>query len=396
MNRSGNVPLSSPFQQAVPTFWNQLDPSQQQEFVARSILHTFLSGQTLMYEGEAGRHVIVISSGLAQVFTGRGVQQQVIAERGPGELIGELAALHIGRSATVVALGTVEGLVMQTQDFMAFLDGYPYLLDVIKQQIYGRFDGGRPADEPYPIRGAGEHSLPTLNPRPPGLARAGTAVAESLVPAVTFHGENCTVAQTDIVSFSDPLRSNEDRLIMRESLREMTQLALIKLNGICHCEDRGDGMVVVAPASVPTIDVLRAFHEVLPAALKRHNRKFGPSARMQLRLACDVGPVVSDAMGVQGETIIRTARMLEAHALKKAIAREQANLGIVVSPFVYDIAIDEPGGPIDSDGFAKIQVNVKRTHLQAWMKVFDPAPPLAPACLADPASWVATAPPRVQ
>ena len=70
-------------------------------------------------------------------------------------------------------------------------------------------------------------------------------------------------------------------------------------------------------------------------------------------MSSDVGPVTSDDLGVQGEVIIRAARLLEAAALRKAMVRDRANLGVVVSPFVFDTAIGQPGGPIDSAGFCQ-------------------------------------------
>jgi hypothetical protein len=89
-----------------------------------------------------------------------------------------------------------------------------------------------------------------------------------------------------------------------------------------------------------------------------------------------VGPVTSDDLGVQGEAIIRTARMLEAGVLKAAIARDHANLGIVVSEFVYNTAIAQPGGLIDPDGYHQIRVRVKETRQLAWMKIIGSGTPL--------------------
>lgn len=79
-----------------------------------------------------------------------------------------------------------------------------------------------------------------------------------------------------------------------------------------------------------------------------------------------------------------------------AIARNRANLGIVVSAFVYDTAIRHPGGPIDPAGYLKIHVHVKETSRQAWMKIIDPAAPLTAVCLASQHRLTATAPPRTQ
>ena len=63
----------------------------------------------------------------------------MIAERGPGQLIGERAALQVSvRSATVVALETVEGLVMRTADFADSSAPTRACSDIVEGQVYER------------------------------------------------------------------------------------------------------------------------------------------------------------------------------------------------------------------------------------------------------------------
>ncbi len=63
----------------------------------------------------------------------------MVAHRGPGDLIGEGAALQGNvRSATVVAVGAVRALVMRTQDFAAFIGAYPEVSAIIEQLIKER------------------------------------------------------------------------------------------------------------------------------------------------------------------------------------------------------------------------------------------------------------------
>ena len=58
-------------------------------------------------------------------------QQRTIAERGPGQLVGERGAFQVNvRSATVVALQTVQTLVMKTEDFAAFVSAHPGVLGI--------------------------------------------------------------------------------------------------------------------------------------------------------------------------------------------------------------------------------------------------------------------------
>jgi len=89
--------------------------------------------------------VAVILSGLTQIRVCEHGVERVVAERGPGQLIGERAALEVNvRSATVVALQTVVALVMRTSDFAAFISTNPAVLKIVEEQIYLRLREGRP------------------------------------------------------------------------------------------------------------------------------------------------------------------------------------------------------------------------------------------------------------
>jgi CRP-like cAMP-binding protein len=63
----------------------------------------------------------------------------VLAERGPGQLVGERGALQVSvRSASVIALETVQALVVRTADFAAFISAHPAVLDAVERQLYDR------------------------------------------------------------------------------------------------------------------------------------------------------------------------------------------------------------------------------------------------------------------
>lgn len=104
-------------------------------------------------------------------------------------------------------------------------------------------------------------------------------------------------------------------------------------------EDRGDGLLIVVPPSIPTAQALQYLLIALPIALKRHNSTYAAGVRVQLRVALDVGPVTSDPLGVSGQVIINAARLLEAPALKSAAAVSRASPGIIVSDFIYQSAV---------------------------------------------------------
>ncbi|MFP5353352.1 MAG: Crp/Fnr family transcriptional regulator [Actinomycetota bacterium] len=84
-------------------------------------------GTTLMNEGDRSDRMVVIVAGLAKVsyFTAEG-QEVLLAVRGPGDLLGELAALD-GEpfSATVTALEDVDALIMTVDEFRTVLREQP-------------------------------------------------------------------------------------------------------------------------------------------------------------------------------------------------------------------------------------------------------------------------------
>ena len=289
----------------------------------------------------------------------------VIAERGPGQLVGERAILQVNvRSATVVALEMVRALVMKTADFALFVSTHPAVLNVVEGQIYKRLTESPVRYEishvPFAQDGFVDH---LMNPRSGALATGHPP---------PLHGENCTIIFTDVVAFGSPERSDEHRRIIRQEILKMTAASLRPIWSQCSYEDRGDGLLIVVRPAIPTAQVLEYLLVALPIALKRHNSIYGTGARIQLRVALDVGPVTSDDLGVSGQVIINAARLLEAPDLKDSVAANHANLGIVVSDFIYQSVIRHADVLSDPGAFTEIDVIVKEATLRGWTQMVDP------------------------
>ena len=94
-------------------FLYSLRDDQQHAFKAIASSQQFDAGERLMREGEHGDHVAVIISGLTEVRVRENGADRIVAQRGPGQLIGERAALKVSRrSATVVAVVPVRALLV--------------------------------------------------------------------------------------------------------------------------------------------------------------------------------------------------------------------------------------------------------------------------------------------
>jgi hypothetical protein len=308
----------------------------------------------------------VILSGRTRICIEGNGTERVLAERGPGQLVGERGALQISvRSASVIALETVQALVVRTRDFAAFISAHPRVLAIVEGQVYDRLTqdpAGYVPDSPDYLRRilAGEKTAARW---PGSLLYSGhRAGSQPLV------GENCTVILSDVVGFGARTRTDEDRRVIRDALFSMTHTALQDLPDVWSWDDRGDGLLTVVPPSVPTAKVIAHLHKELPAALEEHNRAHGDSAQIQLRVAISVGPVATDRMGVTGEAIIVTARLVEAQLFKEAMNDPQVSLGVIVSTFIYESVIRHDLG---LTGYSQINVDVKETSVSAWVKLFE-------------------------
>jgi class 3 adenylate cyclase len=316
------------------TFWGVLTLTEQRAFAAVAHRRSYRRGSLLMREGDRLDHVFVILSGRTKIYVRENGTELTLAERGPGELVGERAALELSvRSATVVALEPVEALAVSAEDFQAFLQTHVDIQSIVDGQNYGRLSDGQP-------------------------------VGRSLL-----NGQNCTIVNTDVVGFSQPIRNDDHRRLVRQANLNMTMAAIDGIFDSCSMEDRGDGLLMVVRPDIPTQQVVECLLNALPSALRKHNDMYSSAVQIQLRIAIDVGPVVSDAAGISGQAIIRTARLLDAAELKGAMAETGANLGIIASAFVYETAIRQTNGPVDPAHYIQVEVNVKESSIPAWMQL---------------------------
>lgn len=80
------------------------------------------AGQVLMRQGDRGSEMFVLASGRVRVER----DGQVLAERGPGDVIGEIALLSEGpRTATVTTVDPARLLVVAHREFHALMDEMP-------------------------------------------------------------------------------------------------------------------------------------------------------------------------------------------------------------------------------------------------------------------------------
>ena len=341
-------------------FLDSLAPAERQAFTSVAVEESFPQGSQLMAEGEQASHVMVILRGWIRISVFDHGQERVVAERGPGQLVGERGALSPNvRSATVTALDDVGALVMRAEDFASFISSHQRVLEVVEHQIYNRL-----TEDPDGY--VQEDWLGTVS------SRASQAVSQALFARMRprpLAGENCTVLLTDVAGFGAPYRTDLHRQIIRREHLQIVQRTLGAIWDACTWQDRGDGLLIVAPPHMTTAKIMNCINRELPDRLRVHNATYARAACFHLRLAANVGPVTGDPLGFSGESIIRASRMVEAPVLKQAMERTSAVLGIMVSPFVYETAIEGTGDVLVAGEYEQVEVRNKELVAPAWMRL---------------------------
>lgn len=119
--------MSDPVAPGVASFHDGLRPDELAGLRQRGTVQRFRRGAVLFQEGDQADRVLVIEHGRVKIVSvtldGREV---VLAIRGPGDLLGELAAVDgQPRSAAAVAMEDMEALVVPAARFAAFLEEHP-------------------------------------------------------------------------------------------------------------------------------------------------------------------------------------------------------------------------------------------------------------------------------
>ncbi|MFE0255397.1 Crp/Fnr family transcriptional regulator [Streptomyces sp. NPDC059010] len=128
-------------------FAHTLTPQEHESVMALGNRKSYPADAHLLTEGDRSSHVVIIIRGwvTVSVATDRGATRLILGLRGPGELLGEMAALDPHpRSATVRALGPIEAQVISGDAFRRFLALHPRVSGLVIRQLTSRL---RSADQ---------------------------------------------------------------------------------------------------------------------------------------------------------------------------------------------------------------------------------------------------------
>lgn len=117
-------------------FLSSLRPADIAQLDALGTMRTFARGQALFHEQQIADYVLVVRRGRVKVTAVRRGREIVLAFRGPGDLLGDIAALDDQpRSATIYAVEPVEVVEIGAPAFRAFLESRPPVALALVQML---------------------------------------------------------------------------------------------------------------------------------------------------------------------------------------------------------------------------------------------------------------------
>jgi hypothetical protein len=128
------------------------------------------------------------------------------------------------------------------------------------------------------------------------------------------------------------------------------------------------------PPGISPKGTINPFPERLRALVRRHNHVARPAAGLQLLVAVHIGMVVHDGNGFVGSDVNLLFRMLDARALRRALAASDAELAMIVSGYMYRNLVCRYPSLVSPDAFQEVRFQVKRTRAQAWTYLPAPVP----------------------
>jgi DNA-binding CsgD family transcriptional regulator len=172
----------------------------------------------------------------------------------------------------------------------------------------------------------------------------------------------------DVTSFG--ARTDAHQHFLRESLYRVLTNAFDR-SGIpqdgSHWEDHGDGVLVLLPPALPASLLLDALVLELSAAIRRHNQIVTDAVRLRLRMAVHAGYVHWNRDGFTGLAFVKLFRLLDSSALRKAVQQTSADLGVIISDYLYDEVVRHGLSMLDPAAFRHVQVRVKETDTRGWV-----------------------------
>ena len=176
-----------------------------------------------------------------------------------------------------------------------------------------------------------------------------------------------SIVVVDVEGFGDQRRTDAHQVAVRDglyrTLREAFGQAGISWDDCGH-EDRGDGVFVLVPAEVPKGLLAESLPPALVTALRAHNATHPGAEQIRLRMALHAGEVRYDEHGVTAASVNLAFRLLEAGALKAALAASPGVLAVIASSWFFEEVVRHSRA---TPAYYLVEVAVKETMTTGWV-----------------------------
>lgn len=207
--------------------------------------------------------------------------------------------------------------------------------------------------------------------------RSRTNTGQETVDVLHPEFRRCAVHRSivvvDVEGFTDERRADWHQVTVRDALHQAVQNAFNHA-GIpwadCDHEDRGDGVFVLVPADVPKELLAESLPIALVAELERHNGTHEAPEQIRLRMAIHAGEVRYDSHGATATAINLVFRLVDAPALKAALASSPGVLAVIASSWFYQEVIRH-NPACDATAYSQVKVAVKETTALGWVHLPD-------------------------
>ncbi|HEV7652487.1 MAG TPA: hypothetical protein VGP26_30390 [Actinophytocola sp.] len=176
-----------------------------------------------------------------------------------------------------------------------------------------------------------------------------------------------TIIAVDVEKFGqrDPAHQRK----IHKDLQPLVQEA-IELCGLawcdCHHEDRGDGVLVLAPPNAKSERLAECLPNELAGRLREYNHGAAGGARIRLRVVLHAGEVSYDQQGVASPAVVLAYRLLDAKPLRSALGFSHGVLALITSEeFFRHVIASHPGA--NPAIYQQVQVVIKEVNEPAWV-----------------------------
>jgi hypothetical protein len=135
----------------------------------------------------------------------------------------------------------------------------------------------------------------------------------------------------------------------------------------CVIHDRGDGALVLVPASIPGAQLIDLLPTRLNAGLLRYNATCADEAKIRLRMSLHAGDARMAEHGIVGDAVNFACRLVDSDSLRHVHRQSDRLISIIVSDHFYrEVVVHEPAA--QPELYRQVSVREKEVNTTAWIR----------------------------